>query len=65
MATATFKHYDRSNSEAVLQTHDGERAEIIEEIPLDHEEFVMFKIRFADGVEAEAFDDELTDRKDS
>lgn len=64
MAHATFRHYDRSNSEKELQAHDGERVEIIEPIPLDHDEFTMSKVRFLDGTEGEAFDDELTERED-
>lgn len=64
MATATFNHYDTSNSEALLVEHDGERVEILSEIPLDHDEFRMFNVRFPDGTQGEAFEDELTERKD-
>lgn len=64
MATAIFKHYDPSNSEAKLIEHDGERVKILGEVPLDHDEFSMVEIEFADGTTDQAFSDELIEREE-
>lgn len=64
MAHATFRHYDAGNSEHALQAHSGEHVEIIGPLELDHEEFTMSRVRFPDGTEGEAFDDELSDWTD-
>ena len=61
METAIFTPYDMGNSEIELHVHAGERCEIIGPFPLDHDEFIMFSIRFEDGQEAVAFEEELSD----
>lgn len=64
VTTAVFRPYDMRNSEIDMHAHDNERVEVLGSIPLDHEEFEMFRVRFPDGDEGQAFDDELTDWKD-
>lgn len=64
MRTALFRPYDMTNSEKALHERAGQRAEVTDKAvePVDLEEVgQMFVIRFADGFEAEAFEDELTE----
>ena len=60
MATAIFTAYDLTNSESDLHRHSGQTVDVLGKVDLDHDEFTMYKVRFSDGFQAEAFDDELT-----
>lgn len=61
--TATFNRYtnDQDTTETYLRDHSGERVTVLGPLDLDHDEFTMSRIRFADGHTSEAFDDELTE----
>lgn len=60
MATTIFTAYDTTNSERELHRHSGEAVEVLGRVELDHDEFNVYRVRFSDGYQAEAFDDELT-----
>ena len=65
MSTATFNHTDPTNTtEHELAARTGQTVEILS--PLDPSEYsvedtgVIYRVKFADGFESEAFADELT-----
>ena len=59
--TAEFRHYSPGTSETELADHSGQRVEVLGAVELDHDEFTMSQVRFADGHEADAFNDELSE----
>ncbi|QIG59100.1 hypothetical protein SEA_FRANSOYER_92 [Microbacterium phage Fransoyer] len=67
MSTAIYRRYvnDPSTSEKELHERSGQQVELIGD-PFqadDVEPIMMQRVRFADGFEAEAFLDELTDQR--
>jgi hypothetical protein len=64
MAQAIFRRYvsDSTTSEQELQKRSGEPVELIGEpyYPDEVEDYRMIQVRFADGYEAIAFEDEIT-----
>jgi hypothetical protein len=61
MALFTYHCWESPYSEhAELWRHTNQHVEILYEHDLDHKEFRMFRIRFADGYEHDAFEDELS-----
>lgn len=58
MATVIFTAYDLTNSETGLHAHSGHEVTILGRVK--NSDSAMYRVLFADGFEAEAFDEELT-----